>query len=97
MSQGKADQDLTTRLKKHPKLLARVEALLEVVENAGDDIKKASEAEQRVIEAVRQMGQDALQGWAETRITRVSEDANKTAGLRIAGKKTQLAQHVRGH
>lgn len=90
MSQKEADRDFITRLKKQPRLLARMEALLSVVENAGNDLKKASEAEQRVIEEVRQLGQEALQGWAATRIEQMSEEANKTAGIRRAGKKNSV-------
>lgn len=35
-----------------------------MVENAEGDIVKANEAEQQVIEEIRQLGQAALQGWA---------------------------------
>ena len=52
------------RLNRHPELKAKIEALLSVVENAEGDIVKANEAEQRVIEEIRQLGQAALQGWA---------------------------------
>jgi hypothetical protein len=45
-----------------------------VVENAEGDLIKASEAEQRVIEEIRQLGQAALQGWA-TRQNRRQHDA----------------------
>jgi histidinol dehydrogenase len=40
-----------------------MESLLSVVENAEGDLAKANEAEQRVIEEIRQMGQVALQEW----------------------------------
>ena len=87
MSQDQKNLDLAERLKKHPKLFYRVEELLAVVENAGGDIKKASEAEMRVIEEVRQMGHEALQSWATGQAEKVSEEANKRDGVRSAGKK----------
>ncbi len=87
MSQMKKAREVAERLKKHPNLLARMEALLGVVENAGDDIKKAAEAELRVIEEIRQMGHDALQSWAQGRAEKVSEAASERVGVRSAGKK----------
>ena len=55
---------LEERLNRHPELKAKIETLLSVVENAEGDLDKANEAEQRVIEEIRQLGQAALQGWA---------------------------------
>lgn len=55
---------LEARLNGYPELKAKIESLLLVVENAKGDLTKANEAEQRVIEEIRQLGQAALQGWA---------------------------------
>jgi hypothetical protein len=55
---------LEERLNRHPELRTKIESLLSVVENAEGDVVKANEAEQRVIEEIRQLGQAALQGWA---------------------------------
>ena len=57
-------ESLEERLNHHPELKAKIESLISVVENAEGDLIKASEAEQRVIEEIRQLGQAALQGWA---------------------------------
>lgn len=69
------------RLNRHPELKAKIEALLSVVENAKGDIVKASEAEQRVIEEIRQLGQAALQEWAtrqhQAQSDRFSKDHSK--------------------
>src|SRR5574342_145976 len=59
------DQVLCERLNRHPLLRAHVESLLAVVEDAAGDCEKADAAERRVIEALRQMGNDALTAWAE--------------------------------
>ena len=56
--------NLEERLNRHPELKAKIESLLSVVENAQGNLSKANEAEQRVIEEIRQLGQAALQGWA---------------------------------
>lgn len=57
-------KSLEERLEAHPILKSRIESLLDVVENAAGDLEKADAAEQRVIEELRQMGNDALHGWA---------------------------------
>ncbi|MDJ0571955.1 MAG: hypothetical protein QNJ53_23320 [Pleurocapsa sp. MO_192.B19] len=57
---------LEERLSAHPQLLERIEALLNVVENSAGDLEQADLAEQRVIEEVRHIGQQALSSWAET-------------------------------
>lgn len=57
-------ESLEERLSYHPELKAKIESLLSVVENAQGDLVKANEAEQRVLEEIRQLGQSALQEWA---------------------------------
>jgi hypothetical protein len=57
-------KNLEERLNRHPELKTKIESLLAVVENAEGDLVKANEAEQRVIEEIRQLGQATLQGWA---------------------------------
>jgi hypothetical protein len=57
-------ESLEERLNRHPELKAKIESLVSVVENAEGELIKASEAEQRVIDEIRQLGQAALQGWA---------------------------------
>jgi hypothetical protein len=58
-------EDLESRLNRHPHLRARIESLLGIIDNAGDDLEKASAAEQRVIEELRRMGNEALHCWGE--------------------------------
>ena len=65
MSAIDRDLVLCERLNRHPRLRARVESLLAVVEDAADDCEKADAAERRVIEELRQMGHAALTAWAE--------------------------------
>ena len=63
--ESRAVRSLEERLTAHPQLLSRIEALLNVVENSTGEIEQADVAEQRVIEEVRRMGQQALSSWAE--------------------------------
>lgn len=69
-----ASEQLEERLNRHPELKAKIETLLSVVENAEGELVKANEAEQRVIEEIRQLGQAALQGWASRQNQVQSDD-----------------------
>ena len=77
---------LEQRLNKHPHLKNRIEQLLEIVENADGDLKKADEAEKRVIEELRKMGNEVLHDWAANREKQEVEVATEK-GLKGNGKK----------
>src|ERR1700737_5583194 len=51
---------LEERLREYPELKAKIEAMLAIIENAGGDVEKAAEAERRIIEELRQMGNEVL-------------------------------------
>jgi len=79
---------LLERLKRHPKLFNRMEALLDVVENVTGDCTKADAAEQYVIDELRKMGSDALHCWAETAVDKATEQTREEQpGLHGNGKK----------
>ena len=81
------DERLLTRLRRHPQLRGRIERLVDLVEDAGEDLRKADEAEQRVIEEVRRLGQEVLEGWANEQVSRHSEALDRTSGVWREGKK----------
>ena len=86
-----------TRLNHHPHLRERMETLLNVVENVAGDCTKAEAAEQAVSEELRQLGNEALQCWAEqgvhkaTATVRAQQPAlqgngkKKSGGIRFSG------------
>ena len=75
-----SDTELLSRLNRHPVLKMRLEALLAVVEETGDDLVKADAAERRVIEELRQLGNELLTAWAEWRIEEVSSSPAQVSG-----------------
>lgn len=77
---------IENRLSKYPHLKNRIEQLLKIVENAEGDLKKADEAEKRVIEELRKMGNEVLHDWAANRERKEAEAGNKK-GLAKNGKK----------
>ena len=58
------EERLLSRLRERPPLRARIERLLEIVEDPGDELRRAEEAERRVIEEVRRLGRELVEGWA---------------------------------
>ena len=81
---------LEERLRAYPELQARFEEMLAIVENAEGDIVKADEAEERVIAELRQLGQSALQGWAERKQRRLQTESERQVGVTRKVKKTLL-------
>ena len=81
---------LEERLREYPELRVRFEEMLAIVENAAGDIVKADEAEQRVIEELRALGQSALQGWAERKQRLVQKQSEQQVGVTRKVKKTLL-------
>lgn len=73
--------ELAERLRHHPELQSHIEEYLDVVENSAGDVAKADEAEHRLIELMRQMGQAAMQAWAERKRARVEEESDKRSDL----------------
>ena len=90
------DQVLCERLNCHPLLRARVESLLEVVEDAAGDCEKADAAERRVIEELRQMGNEALTAWAERGVEKRVAVAQAEPDWRPGGKKNCIGTRPSG-
>ena len=81
------DECLLARLNKHPQSRGRVERLVDLVEDAGDDLRRADEAERRVIEEVRRLGQEVLEGSADGQVAKRADALERTPGVWREGKK----------
>lgn len=86
---------LAQRLARHPALQERIESILNIMESSGDDLKRADEAERQIIETLRQLGHDALSGWAQgmRKLPPTKADRQRVGVLWV--KKTLLAQYLR--
>ena len=81
-------RSIDERLKDLPEVRARFERMLEVIENAAGDIEKAAEAERRVIEELRQMGNEVLHGWALRQQQKKEQEFGGKPGVNRKEKKT---------
>jgi hypothetical protein len=77
---------LEERLNAHPQLKGRMEAVLAIVEDGNEEVKQADEAERRVIEALRRLGNEALRSWAAQQEV-VQSAAVSQQGAARAGEK----------
>lgn len=80
--------NLEERLKEYPELKAKIETMLGIIENAGGDVEKAAEAERRIIEELRQMGNEVLHSWARRQQQKKEEAYNTRPGVNRKEKKT---------
>jgi hypothetical protein len=86
---------LEERLKEYPELKAKIEARLAIIENVGGDVEKAAEAERRIIEELRQMGNEVLHGWARRQQQKKETEYNAKPGVNRKEKKALLV-HATG-
>ena len=87
--------ELARRLERHPVMKARMNRLLDMVENAGGDLKRADDAEQRAIDELRAMGQELLQAWGQRLAAEEAAALVRRGDVVHQVKKTALAQHLR--
>jgi hypothetical protein len=80
-------KSIDERLKAHPMLEGRIEAILDIVEDSAGEEERADEAERRMIEEVRQLGNEALQNWAERKIGEEGRVLGQGEGVKRNGKK----------
>src|SRR3989441_6241818 len=81
------ETSLEERLKEYPELKAKIETMLSIIENSGGDVEKAAEAECRIIEEMRQMGNEVLHGWARRQQQKKEEEYTAKAGVNRKEKK----------
>ena len=71
--------------------------MLAIIENAGGDVEKAAEAERRIIEELRHMGNEVLQGWARRQQQKKEEEYNAQSGMNRKEKKALLVHATGDH
>lgn len=87
--------NVEARLDKYPGLRAKVEGMLDIIENAGGDVEKAAVAEQRVIDAMRELGHDVLQRWAHQQQQTQAAAGQATPGVNRKEKNALLVHTAR--
>lgn len=81
------DEALVAFLRGHPDVRNRVASIARAMENADGDLDEAAAAEERLVEEMRHLGREALQGWAEKRVEATERDIRRQPSLHRQGKK----------
>jgi hypothetical protein len=89
-SLSQEDKELINQLNRHPRLKKRVKSIASIASDDGDGIVKADEAESRVTEEVRRMGNEVLTGWAESRIEKSGADLPADGDITRSGQKKSV-------
>lgn len=82
-----SDEAILKGLNANPQIKRRIASLLAAVEDAGGDLKEADAAERRLIEEIRRMGQEAMQGWADRQIAASEKEVRRGGRAHREGKK----------
>jgi hypothetical protein len=90
------ERDLLRRLREYPELKAKIETLLAIIENAGGDVEKAAEAERRIIEEMRKMGNEAMHSWARRQQEKKEAEYDAKLGMNRKEKKTSIGTRESG-
>jgi hypothetical protein len=72
-------EKLNEQLREHPELLAQFESILAIATETGPDghFRTADEVEALTIEALRKLGQQTMEQWAQAAQERAVEDCRK--------------------
>ena len=82
-----SDEALLTFFQSHPGFRDRVASIVGAVGNSDGDLAEADAAEERLVEEMRLLGREALQGWAEERVVATERDVRGQTGMHRQGKK----------
>ena len=82
-------RELTDKLNGYPDLRARVEGLIRIIENPDGKTTLGDDAEQSVVDELRDLGNDVLSKWASKQSIRASAQIEKGMSnqVRKRGKK----------
>lgn len=81
------DEALLAFLRRHPQVRTRMVSIANAVTNGTGDLESADAAEERMVEEMRHLGREALQGWAEERVTATEQEIRRQPSVHRQGKK----------
>ena len=74
-------------LQAHPGLRDRLVSIALAVMNAEGNLKEADAIEERIVEEMRLLGREAMQGWAETQVKATEKEIRQQPSMHRQGKK----------
>ena len=83
-----SDKAILASLKAHPGLRDRFASIIEAIENSEGNFKEADAVEERIVEEMRLLGREAMQGWAENQVEATEREIRRQAQMHRQGKKS---------
>jgi len=74
-------------LQAHPGLRDRLVSIALAVMNAEGNLKEADAIEERLVDELRLLGREAMQGWAENEVAATEQEVRQQPGMHRQGKK----------
>lgn len=84
--------ELVEKLTNHPEIMAKIEALLSVVDSPIPELENANNAEEYFIAGLRNLGQNLMSDWANQR----AKDASVKFGDSISSAKKNIKKKSNG-
>jgi len=91
-----SDEALLAFFRSHPELRDRMASIVGAVGNSEGGLVEADVAEERFVEEMRLMGREAMQSWADERVTVTEQEVRLRAGLHRQGKKNSSGTRSSG-
>ena len=82
-----SDEQLIRALNERPQIRQRLEELLAVVADEGGDCRLADDAELRLTQELRRLGQEAMQSWAQGQVDATEREVRNGGRAHREGKK----------
>ena len=82
-----SDEAFLAFFQSHPGLRDRLTSIMGAMENKDGDLGEADAAEERLVEEMRLLGREALQGWADQRVETTEREVRAQPGMHRRGKK----------
>jgi hypothetical protein len=89
------DLKMIELMNKHPHIREQITSLLLIADADDRGLVKADDAEMRIVEAVRNLGHDVLQGWAASQEQLLEKQYKNDQSVKKHGKKKSIGtQHL---
>jgi hypothetical protein len=82
-----SDEAVLALLKANPALRERFVSIAMAVADSEGNLKEADAAEERFVEEMRLLGQEAMQGWAENQVEATEREIRQQPAMHRQGKK----------
>jgi hypothetical protein len=91
-----SDEALLAILQAHPGLRDRFVSIASAVVNSAGNLKEADVVEDLLFEETRQLGREAMQGWAETQVEATEAEIRRQPQMHRQGKKNSIGTRNSG-